>query len=139
MGGRDGVGELGIGKEVLPGVGVEVGALVGVEGAMGDVGGVSITELDVFGREAEKMGTVGKAKIGGSGVPCSVVREVEGVEVDEAVGDVGGQLVKNKVMVECIPGGIAKWDVEVMVGESLGNGAGDKVWNGVCVIGAKGA
>ena len=71
------------------------------------------------------MGTVDKAMIGGSGVPCGVVREVEGVEVDEAEGDVGGQLVKNEVMVECIPGGIAKWDVEVMVGESLGNGAGD--------------
>jgi len=134
---RRGGSGLGIGEEFLPCVGVHVGALVGVEGAMGDVGGVFTTELDVFGCEAEEMGTVDKAMVGGGGVPCSVVCEVEGVEVDEAEGDVGGQLVKNEVMVECVTGGIARGDVEVMVGESLGNGAGDQVWNGVGVVGTK--
>ena len=124
-------------EEVIPGLGIEVSALVGVEGAMGDVGGVFGTELNVSGCEAEKMGTVDKAMVGGGGVPCSVVCEVEGVEVNEAEGDVGGQLVKNEVMVECVTGGIARGDVEVMVPDSLGNGAGDHVWNGVGIVGTK--
>ena len=82
--------ELGICEEVLPSVGVEVSALVGVEWADGGVRGVFVCKLVVFPAEVEELGTVSKAKVGGGGVACCVECEVKDVEVNEAEEDVGG-------------------------------------------------